>query len=86
MSSLKRKKIEKAAYLAVMALRRNKLEMGVCFMINTRLLPSEQCYLEHPNGIIKIVTIDRNVNDFKVISELSCEESNSLRRKLKLPE
>jgi len=81
---MKRKKLEKAGYLAVMALRRGKLKMGFPFMINTHLLPSGQCYMEYPDGIIKIVAIDRNINDFKVISELSSEESNLLRRKFKL--
>jgi len=57
--------------------------MGLPFMINSHLLPSDQCYLEYPDGIIKIVTIDRSINDFKVISELSSEESILLRKKFK---
>ncbi len=80
----KRKNLEKAARMAIITLRRNKLKMGFPFMINTHVLPSDQCYLEYPNGTIKIVTINRSINDFKVISELSLEESNLLRKKFRL--
>jgi len=81
---MNRKKLERDAYLAIMELRRSKLKMGFPFMINTDELPLGQCYLEYPDGSIKIVTVDRNINDFKIVSELSFEENNSLRRKLKL--
>jgi hypothetical protein len=82
--TMKRKRLEKAARLAIQNLRRNKLKLGFPFMINTHLLPSDQCYMEYPDGTIKLVTIDRDNRDFKVISELSSEECNYLRRKFKL--
>ena len=81
---MKRKQLEQSALLAIQLLRKNKLEKGHPFMINTDELPLGQCYLEYPDGSIKIVTIDRKINDFKIISVLSVEENNSLRRKLKL--
>ena len=81
---MNRKNLEKAGVEAIKSLRRKKLSSGFPFMINTHLLPWHQCYMEYPDGIIKIVTIDRNNLDFKIISEFSLEESNSLRRKLNL--
>ena len=81
---MKRKQLEQSALLAIQLLRKNKLEKGHPFMINTDELPLGQCYLEYPDGSIKIVTIDRKIYDFKIISVLSVEENNSLRRKLKL--
>ena len=81
---MKIKQLEKSGKRAVRMLRRNKLNMGLPFMINSHTLPSGQCYLEYPNGSIFIVTICRKNSDFKVISELSSEEGRSIRKKYKL--
>jgi hypothetical protein len=65
-------------------LRKSKLNKGLPFMINSRMLPSNQCYLEYPNGSIQLVTLCRNKNDFQVIKELDPEEENAFRKKYKL--
>jgi hypothetical protein len=79
-----RKQLEKAGLQALKDLRRNKLDMGFPFMININTLPPGQCYMEYPDGTIKLVTIDRDHNDFKVITELSSEDVSSFRKKHKL--
>jgi hypothetical protein len=79
-SNMKRKQLEKAGIQAVKVLRRTKLSMGFPFMINTHLLSSDQCYLEYPDGSIKLVALDRNNHDLKVIRELSSEDNSSVRK------
>ncbi len=81
---MKRKKLENAGNQAAKILRRNKLNMGFPFMINSYLLPSDQCYLEYPDGTIKLVTIDSDKSDFKIIAELSSEDGSSIRKMYKL--
>lgn len=85
MTSSDLKKIEKAGFLAVLELRRNKLSMGFPFMINTSDLPSTQFYLEYPDGYIKIAAIRDDKLDYKILTELTMEESDNLRKKYKLP-
>jgi len=53
-------------------------------MINSDMLDSDQCFLEYPNGSIKIVEADLKECDFRVVFEYDINESNRLRRKLKL--
>jgi hypothetical protein len=76
--------IEKKGTAAVKRLRSQKLAKGLPFMINSKELPSYQCYLEYPSGIIQLVTLSKNARDFDVIRELSIPESKRLRSKLKL--
>ena len=64
---------------AVKKLRVKKLRSGLPFMINAKELASDRCYLEFPNGSIKLVTTIRLNNDFDVIRELTSVEANDLR-------
>ena len=81
---MKRKKLEQSGLLAIQLLRKNKLEQGHPFMINSVKLPVDQCYLEFPNGNIQIVTICHTRKDFKVVKELSAREQTSIRKMLRL--
>jgi hypothetical protein len=78
------KKLEKSASGAIKLLRRKKFEQGLPFMINSDMLDSDQCFLEYPDGSIKIVEADPEKCDFRVVFEYDINESNRLRRKLKL--
>lgn len=52
-------------------------------MINSTELLNNQCYLEYPDGSIKLITFTRSTKDFNVIRELSAIEASSLRAKYK---
>lgn len=78
------KEMEKSALKAVKKLRLQKLKQGVPFMINSDLLESGQCFLEFPDGIIKIAEAAPANRDFLIIHEFSVRESDHLRKKLKL--
>jgi len=73
------KSIENRGTEAVRKLRRQKLAKGLPFMINSRELTTNQCYLEYPNGLIKLVRIAKSTRDFDVIRELSQSEAQVLR-------
>jgi hypothetical protein len=81
---MKLKQLERSGVEAVKMLRRTKLNLGLPFMINSPLLPPDQCYLEYPDGSIKIVTLSKQDNDFKTLSELDSKKSDSIRKKYKL--
>lgn len=74
-------KMEKRGTEAVRKLRIRKLVNGQPFMINSKELFSNQCYLEYPNGIIKLVSLTKAASDFSVVRELSSVEANTLRRR-----
>jgi hypothetical protein len=78
------KQLENNGLKAVQILRKTKLSKGQPFMINSRQLPSNQCFLEFPEGSIKVVTIDKKENEFVVLKELSAEEILEVRKKYKL--
>lgn len=78
------KEMEQSALKAVMKLRQQKLKQGVPFMINSDMLESDQCFLEYPDGIIRIAEASSSDRDFLIVYEFSVNESNNLRRKLKL--
>ncbi len=78
------KQLETNGLRAVQLLRKSKLSNGQPFMINSGLLPSGQCFLEFPEGSIKVVTIDKKEQEFVVIKELSGSEILMLRKKYKL--
>ena len=69
---------------AVKKLRIDKLGKGLPFMINSRELPTEECYLEFPTGTIKLVRMARDKRDFITIKELSEKESAFVRIKFRL--
>ncbi|HZV71141.1 MAG TPA: hypothetical protein VFG10_16420 [Saprospiraceae bacterium] len=66
---------------AVKKLRELKLRNGLPFMINARELPTNQCYLEYPNGSIKLITVIHSRLDMDVIHELTSTEADHLRRR-----
>ena len=68
---------------AVKKLREQKLRNGLPFMINSRELSSNQCYLEYPNGSIKLVTAVHSTRDIDVVRELTSDEANRLRRRFR---
>jgi hypothetical protein len=78
------KKLEKSASKAIRQLRKKRLQQGLPFMINSDLLPSNQCYLEYPDGSMKIVEANSKGSDFKVIEELGYFDIEFVRRRLKL--
>lgn len=68
--------------IVIRKLRDQKLHAGLPFMINVKELDSDKCYLEYPNGSIKLVTVIHSTRDINVISELSSTDANKLRRRL----
>jgi hypothetical protein len=77
--------MEGRASTAVKVLRKQKLMNGFHFMINCNELPSNQCYLEYPNGSIQLVCLSKMGHDFDFIRELDLKENKNLRAKFKLP-
>jgi hypothetical protein len=73
------KTMEKKGTEGVRKLRLQKLKNGYPFMINSKELLSNQCYLEYPNGVIKLVSFTKAARQFSVIRELSAMEANILR-------
>jgi hypothetical protein len=71
---------------AVMELRLRKLQNGLPFMIDSDDLESDQCYLEFPDGAIKLVSLRTGAREFTTIRTLSANEARSLRVKEGLPQ
>jgi hypothetical protein len=67
--------------IIVKKLREQKLRAGLPFMINVKDLPSNQCYLEYPNGVIKLVSVVSSTRDINVVAELNPLEANNLRER-----
>lgn len=76
--------IENTGTAAVKRLRTKKLKNGQPFMINSKDLPGNQCYLEYPNGSMQLVTIAKSAKDFSIIRTLSRSEQNSILAKYNL--
>jgi len=66
---------------AVKKLREQKLRNGLPFMINVKELSTNECYLEYPNGSIKLITVVHSTRDIDVVRELSLTEATLLRRR-----
>jgi hypothetical protein len=66
---------------AVQKLRLQKLRSGHPFMINSKELESNQCYLEYPDGSIQLVFLKNAAKEFTVIRTLSPAEELSLRKR-----
>lgn len=64
---------------AVKKLREHKLKNGQPFMINVKELATNQCYLEYPNGSIKLITVAHSTQDLDVVRELTATEAQHLR-------
>ncbi|WP_026764033.1 hypothetical protein [Sediminibacterium salmoneum] len=71
---------------AVKKLRENKLRSGLPFMINVKELSTNQCYLEYPNGSIKLITVVHSSRDIDVVRELSKTEATHLRKRFHFSE
>jgi len=76
--------LERLGTNAVKRLRISKLRHGNPFMINSKSLPSNQCYLEFPDGRILLVTYSSESRDFVTLRELTSEEGSSLRSRFDL--
>lgn len=70
--------------IVVRKLRDQKLHDGLPFMINVKELSSNQCYLEYPDGVIKLVSVVSSSREMNVLKELNPSEANSLRKRLNL--
>jgi hypothetical protein len=77
--------IEQIGNKAVQKLRLQKLRSGNPFMINSKELEPNQCYLEYPDGAIQLVYLKNAAKDFTVIRKLSPSEEESIRLKYHFP-
>jgi len=73
--------ISKMGTAYVRKLREIKLKSGLPFMINVKELSTNQCYLEYPDGSIKLMAVSE-ASEMNVVRELSTTEANKLRHKL----
>ena len=73
--------IEKIGNDAVQELRLQKLRSGHPFMINSKELQSNQCYLEYPDGNIQLVFLKNAAREFTVVRTLSLSEAETLRKR-----
>lgn len=78
------KNLETSAHEAIKMLRQKKLSKGLPFMINSEMLDSKQCFMEYPDGSIKLVEANPKECDFRIVHEYSIQDSNKLRKKLKI--
>ncbi len=78
------RKMEQSANRKIRRLRKQKLEQGLPFMIGSDDLPAEQCYLEFPDGTIKIAEAGSKSQGFKIIEEVDYFNTQLLRHALKL--
>ncbi|TAE14340.1 MAG: hypothetical protein EAY72_07380 [Bacteroidetes bacterium] len=70
----------------VKVLREQKLKSGLPFMINVEELESNQCYLEYPNGVIKLFYVEQGNKEMNFLRELTAFEASELRRQLQFPD
>lgn len=73
--------VSKKGTAAVKKLREQKLKNGLPYMINVKELVTSQCYLEYPNGRIKLVMIVNATSEMNVVRELTTVEANDLRKR-----
>ena len=73
--------IEQIGNKAVQKLRLQKLRSGHPFMINSKELEPNQCFLEYPDGTIQLVYLKNAAKDFTVIRTLSDSEEEVIRLK-----
>lgn len=50
-------------------------------MINSKFLPTNQCYFEYPDGSVALVSLSRKDNDFKIEIEYSTDEAIAIKKK-----
>lgn len=68
--------------IIVKKLRDQKLRAGLPFMINVKELASNECYIEYPNGVIKLVAMVSSSRELNVVKELNTSDANKLRKRL----
>ena len=73
--------LENRGLAAIKTLRKNKLEMGFPFMINSNSLKSNQFYYEYPDGKIRLMIYCKEKSDFVVLQELGKKASSVVRNK-----
>jgi len=71
--------IQESVTVAILQLRKDTHAKGFPFMINTVDLPTHQCYLEYPDGSIRLVYAKNN--DFADVRKLSKREQKIIREK-----
>lgn len=76
--------IEKNGTAAVKRLRIRKLQNGHPFMINSKDLPGNQCYLEYPDGSMALVSILKSARQFTTVRKLSHSEEHGIRTRFDL--
>lgn len=81
---MKLKRLEQSGNKALRLLREKKLRSGLTFMINSGKLKPDQCFIEHPDGSIYLVALNRRISDFETIKKYTSEESNLIRKEFKL--
>lgn len=64
---------------AVLRLRKQKLQSGLPFMINASEIGTDHCYLEYPDGTIKLAQIENSARDYHIIRQLTDAEAEKLR-------
>ncbi len=69
---------------AVKRLRVAELRRGEPFMISPPELPKDQCYLEYPDGSIRLATFNRSSGRLVFLQELSLGEIETIRRQFNL--
>jgi hypothetical protein len=84
MTAIEAKEMENTGTEAVKKLRINDLQKGIPFMINSNDLPPRQCYMEYPDGTIKLVTIAEGSTKFVTVKVLSQIEAAIIRKKFDL--
>lgn len=75
---------DKITLQAIKNLRKQKLSQGIPFMINSHFLDPHQCFIEYPDGHIKIAEANSKECDFKIVFECTLSDSDLWRKRLKL--
>jgi len=75
------KATSKKGTTSVRKLRELKLRSGLPFMINVKELSTDECYLEYPDGSIKLITVVHSTTNMNVIRELTLDEATQLRHR-----
>jgi hypothetical protein len=70
--------LEQSANRAIQTLRRTKHKLGLPFMIHSDILESNQCFLEYPDGSIKLVEANPKECDFIIILEYNMQDSKKI--------
>jgi hypothetical protein len=73
--------IEKIGNEAVQELRLQKLRNEHPFMINSKDLQSNECFLKYPDGTIQLVFLKSGAREFTAIRTLSLAEIEVLRKR-----